>query len=114
MDMIYPSIEELTNDKVNRYALVIATARCARSITDEYVRQKKFAESQISGNKDSDKSLASMISKELCDEKAVRIAINRIKEGEYVILGDGITAPDESEEVSEETSEETVGVSVEE
>lgn len=106
MDMIYPSIEELTNEKVNRYALVIATARCARSITDEYVRQKKVAESQISGNKESDKSLASMISKELCDEKAVRIAINRIKEGEYVILGDGVTA-DVPAEAAEETAEES-------
>jgi len=97
MDMIYPSIEELTNEKVNRYALVIATAKCARSITDEYVRQKRVAENQIAGNKDSDKSLASMISKELCDEKAVRIAINRIKDGEYTILGDGVTAPEVDE-----------------
>lgn len=91
MDMIYPSIEELTNENVNRYALVIATAKCARSITDEYVRQKKIAENQISGNKDADKCLASYISKELCDDKAVRIAINRIKSGEYTILGDGET-----------------------
>lgn len=97
MDMIYPSIEELTNEKVNRYALVIATAKCARSITEEYVRQKRVAENQITGNKESDKSLASMISKELCDEKAVRIAINRIKDGEYTILGDGVTAPADEE-----------------
>ena len=107
MDMIYPSIEELTNEKVNRYALVIATAKCARNITDEYVRQKRVAENQITGNKETDKSLASMISKELCDEKAVRIAINRIKDGEYTILGDGVTAP-VVEEVAEiaDTAEE--------
>ena len=36
--MIYPSIGELTKDgKINRYELVIATAKCARKITDEYV-----------------------------------------------------------------------------
>lgn len=92
MDMIYPSIEELTNEKVNRYALVIGTAKCARSITNEYVRQRKQAENYISNNKDTDKSIASFINKEFRDEKAVRIAINRIKEGEYTILGDGETA----------------------
>lgn len=91
MDMIYPSISELTNEKVNRYALVIATARCARVITDEYVRQREKAERMIA-NKDTDKSLASMITKEFRDEKAVRTAINRIKSGEYTILGDGETA----------------------
>lgn len=103
MDMIYPSIEELTNENVNRYALVIATAKCARSITDEYVRQKKIAENQIANNKDADKCLASYITKELCDEKAVRIAINRIKEGEYSVLGDAVTAP--AAESAEESAE---------
>jgi len=93
MDMIYPSISELTNEKVNRYALVIATAKCARVITDEYVRQREHAERLIA-NKDTDKSLASMITKEFRDEKSVRTAINRIKSGEYTIIGDGVTAAD--------------------
>ncbi len=91
MDMIYPSIGELTNEKVNRYALVIATAKCARAITDEYVRQRERAERLIA-NKDTDKSIASMITREFREEKAVRTAINRIKSGEYTILGDGETA----------------------
>lgn len=91
MDMIYPSIGELTNEKVNRYALVIATAKCARAITDEYVRQRERAERLIA-NKDTDKSIASMITREFREEKAVRTAINRIKSGEYIILGDGETA----------------------
>ncbi len=98
MDMIYPSIEELTNEKVNRYALVIATAKCARSITDEYVRQRQQAENYLSNNKDTDKTLASFINKEFRDEKAVRIAINRMKDGEYTILGDGETAQVDAEE----------------
>ena len=84
MDMIYPPIDELTKEGVNRYALVIATAKCARAITDEYVRQRERAEKLIS-NKDTDKSLISMISKEFRDEKAVRTAINRIYSGEYKI-----------------------------
>lgn len=95
MDMIYPSIGELTNDKVNRYALVIATAKCARVITDEYVRQRERAERLIA-NKDTDKSLVSMINKEFRDEKAVRTAINRIKSGEYTILGEDEESDDAS------------------
>lgn len=107
MDMIYPSIGELTNEKVNRYALVIATAKCARVITDEYVRQREKAERMIA-NKDTDKSLASMITKEFRDEKAVRTAINRIKSGEYTILGDGVTAEPVEACAEEVAAEETI------
>lgn len=88
MDMIYPSIGELTKGNVNRYALVIATAKCARAITNEYVRQRERAERLIA-NKDTDKSLSSMISKEFREDKAVRTAINRIYDGEYEIIVDG-------------------------
>ena len=42
--MINPSIEQLTQGKFNRYALVIATAKCARIVTDEYVKQREEAE----------------------------------------------------------------------
>ena len=42
--MIYPTITELTKDEFNRYELTLATAKCARLITDEYVEQKENAE----------------------------------------------------------------------
>ena len=43
--MISPSINELTEKgKINRYELVVATAKAARIITDEYVRQREYAE----------------------------------------------------------------------
>ena len=45
--MITPSIEQLTQGKFNRYALVIATAKCARIVTDEYVAQREEAEKKI-------------------------------------------------------------------
>ena len=83
--MIYPSIEELTHqNKYNRYTLVIATAKCARELTDEYVEQREIAE-KLLANKETDKSLASLIKKEYRDEKAVKVAINRIHRGEYCI-----------------------------
>lgn len=83
--MIYPSIQELTQDKFNKYTLVIATAKCARLVTDEYTRQRDTAERLIA-NKETDKSLASMIKKEYRDEKAVKNAVIRMKEGDFRVV----------------------------
>ncbi|MBR4959297.1 MAG: hypothetical protein IKY52_00190 [Clostridia bacterium] len=88
--MIYPSIAELTQDgKINRYTLVVATAKCARIITDEYVKQREYAE-KVAMNKDSEKSknISSLIRKEYRDEKAVKNAINGLHNGEFRILSD--------------------------
>lgn len=88
--MIYPSVDELTqNNKYNRYTLVIAVAKCARMVTDEYVAQREAAERMLA-NKETDKSLASLIRKDFRDEKAVRIAINRLYQGEYSIVDSSI------------------------
>lgn len=84
--MIYPTFSELTKDEFNRYQLAIATAKCARIVTDEYVQQREAAEKAIAGSKESEKSIVNMIDKELKDEKAVKIAINRIHKGEYKIV----------------------------
>jgi len=83
--MLYPTPDELSRGKFNRYTLVVAAAKCARKVTDEYVKQRENAEKLIS-NKETDKSLASMIRKEYRDEKAVSVAINSILDGEYVIV----------------------------
>ncbi len=83
--MIYPSIEELSkHGKYNRYTLCIATAKCARMVTDEYVRQREDAEKRIA-NKETDKSLASLIKRDIRDEKAVKNALTRLSSGEYYI-----------------------------
>ena len=83
--MIYPSVEALSqNGTYTRYVLCIATAKCARMVTDEYVRQREQAEKLIA-NKETDKSLASMIKRDIRDEKAVKNAINRLYQGEYRI-----------------------------
>ncbi|MBE6633522.1 MAG: hypothetical protein E7620_04160 [Ruminococcaceae bacterium] len=83
--MLHPTIDELTQGKFNRYELALATAKCARLITDEYVRQHEMAERAQTGNKENDRSLLSMIDEELKDEKAVKVAIGRIHRGIYVI-----------------------------
>ena len=84
-NMITPSLDKLTqNNKYNRYTLVIAVAKCARAVTDEYVSQREAAERMLA-NKETDKSLAALIKKDFRDEKAVRIGINRLNDGEYRI-----------------------------
>jgi DNA-directed RNA polymerase subunit K/omega len=84
--MLYPTIGELTKGEFNRYELSLATARCARLVTDEYVKQREDAEKAQTGNKETDKPINTLISKELRDEKAVKTAIRRIHDGEYVIV----------------------------
>ncbi|MBQ8345069.1 MAG: hypothetical protein IJY42_02250 [Clostridia bacterium] len=84
--MLYPTISELTGDDFNRYELALATAKCARLITNEYVRQREAAERAATGNKETDRNLMNMINKEYRDEKAVKNAITRIHKGEYKIV----------------------------
>ena len=84
--MIYPTINELTKGEYNRYEIALATAKCARMITNEYTRQRVAAERQMTGNKETDKPLNTMIDKEVRDEKAVKLAIGRIYKGEYTIV----------------------------
>ena len=96
--MLHPTIEELTKGEYNRYELALATAKCARLITDEYVRQHDAAEKSITGNKETDRPINTMSDKELRDEKAVHVAVNRLYAGEYVIdvnAGDETDAPEE-------------------
>ena len=83
--MISPTLEELQSEgKYNRYELVIATSKCARIVTDEYVAQREHAEKLVA-NKETDKSIAALINREYRDEKAVRTAINRLHKKEYKI-----------------------------
>ena len=82
--IISPSITELSKGKYNRYTLVIAAAKGARMVTDEYVNQRENAETLIA-NKETDKPLFALIKPDCRDEKAVKVAINRILNEEYII-----------------------------
>ena len=84
--MIYPAIQDLAQGEYNRYEVALATAKCARMITNEYVRQRETAEKSMTGNKETDKPLNALIDREVRDEKAVKIAIGRIQNGEYTII----------------------------
>ena len=96
--MLYPTINDLTKNEYNRYELAIATAKCARIITGEYVQQREQAEASMTGNKETDKPLQNMIDKEVRDEKAVKIAIGRIYKGEYQIVREAEAPVEEAQD----------------
>ena len=100
--MLYPTIDELTKGQYNRYELALATAKCARLITNEYARQHDIAE------KAGTKEALAAIDRELRDEKAVKVAINRMYRGEYSIDTDAAEATAVAAEESEEASSEEV------
>ena len=101
--MLYPTITELTKDEFNRYELALATAKCARIITDEYVAQRVAANEAAGGNKETERNLINMINKEYRDEKAVKNAISKIYSGEYEIVR--LEPEEASEEIVEEMTD---------
>lgn len=76
--MIYPSIDDLSQGKYNRYMLCIATAKCARTITDE-----QNAEAQQAWRETKDDKLATR--RLTPSEKPVRVAINKLYSSHFSI-----------------------------
>ena len=116
------SEEQNKEVEYNRYEIALATAKCARMITNEYTRQRQEAERSMTGNKETDKPLNTLIDKEVRDEKAVKLALNRIYQNQYTIVHKdpaeqereeqailaGINRPydDYADEIEEDTAEE--------
>lgn len=98
--MLYTTINKLTKGKFNRYQLAVATAKCARLITDEYVRERHLAEKAAAGAKETEKSgETATVNPDYRDRKAVKIAIDKIESGEYVIVdreGDSVVVGENS------------------
>ncbi len=84
--MLHPTVQELTNEKFNRYEVALASAKCARMITDEYVTLKEAAEKAAGSSKDADRSVINRLNKEYREEKALKTALNMIKTGEYKLV----------------------------
>ena len=83
--MIYPTIDQLTKGKFNRYELVVGVAKCARIVTDEYVNMRAEAQRLID-NHETDKSLSALIDPEYKDKKAVKIAISKLEDGRFKMV----------------------------
>ena len=80
--MIYPTIDQLTKGEFNRYELVVGVAKGARIVTDEYVEMRARAQRMIE-NHETEKPLAALIDPVYKDQKAVKIAIGKLVEGEF-------------------------------
>ena len=100
--MIHPTISDLTKDNYNRYQLAIATAKCARMITDEYVKQRTAAESSLTGSKEGGSTIASLIDPTLANEEAVKNAINGIYNGTYEIVDAPETVDEEIVDINDD------------
>ncbi|MBQ7362908.1 MAG: DNA-directed RNA polymerase subunit omega [Clostridia bacterium] len=83
--MIYPTIEELTKGEFNRYELVLGVAKGARIVTDKYVEMRARAQKMIE-NHETDKPLAALIPTEYKDQKAVKLAISKLADGEFKLV----------------------------
>ncbi len=86
--MIYPTIDQLTKGKFNRYELVVGVAKCARIVTDEYVSMRSEAQKLID-NHETDKPLSMLIDPEYKDNKAVKIAIGKLEDGKFKMYRPG-------------------------
>ena len=80
--MIYPTVDQLTDGKFNRYELVVGVAKCARIVTDEYIEMRNKAQKMID-NHETEKTLAALIDPEYKDKKAVKLAIAQLEEGRF-------------------------------
>ncbi len=83
--MLYPTVQDLTNDEVNRYKLVIAAAKCARHIIDKANDEREMEDMNRSENERFGKDYKSEADI-LLTEKPVSIAVQKLYEGEYVIV----------------------------
>ena len=79
--MLYPSIQNLTNDKLNRYSLVIATSKGARCITDKSNHEREEAEMRHE-----ERAKDAKFEFDLNNEKAVSLAIGKIVDRKYKII----------------------------
>lgn len=72
--MLYPSVQDLTNNEVNRYMLVIAAAKGARYITYKQNEEDEFGE------------LCREFSEDENNEKAVSLAVNKFQNGDFNVI----------------------------
>ena len=83
--MLYPNVQDLTNDKVNRYKLVIATAKCARHLIDK-ANEELVSEELYKADGDRLVKEAKSDSEILLNEKPVSIAVQKLYDGEFSIV----------------------------
>ncbi len=86
--MLYPTVQDLTNDKVNRYKLVIATAKCARHLIDKSNAEREEEEARRVEADRFSKDAKASDSDILLTEKPVSLAVQKLYDGEYTIIAE--------------------------
>ena len=76
--MLYPSVQDLTNNNVNRYMLVIAAAKGARYIT--------YKQNQDEEYNDIRKELDKNYVEDDPNKKAVSTAVNKFQKGDFSVI----------------------------
>ena len=84
--MIKPSVNDLSQNKYNRYVLCVASSKCARLITQNSKDSETVGKEFLSGEK-------TVLPPE---EKSIISAIHKLHEGKYVIV-----LPEERPQVEE-------------
>ncbi len=79
--MIYPSIADLSDEGVNRYMLSIATAKCARKITEDQLKK-----AQNNQEVKEEKFAAFSSKKNVTNEKPVKEAIEKLNARQVKII----------------------------
>ena len=102
--MLYPSVQELTSDAVNRYALVIAAAKGARHVTEEMARTRNKLEERRESDRINSRDLKGEAMAESLNEKAVSVSIKHIYNGDYKIVMPNYCGDEETEDYPSQTS----------
>ncbi|MDL2287150.1 hypothetical protein LJB90_01120 [Eubacteriales bacterium OttesenSCG-928-G02] len=83
--MLYPALLEKKELQVNRYGLVIATAKGARAITEEAIKEREEIELRRENDRFSKDSKAEF-TPDSVNDKAVSKSIKKIYDGDYTIV----------------------------
>ena len=83
--MLYPTIQELTGGKINRYELVIAAAKGARKVIEKDIEVREAEQKKKDLERANSKEKKAPVIGENLPEKAVTIAIKKIHAGAFSI-----------------------------
>ncbi|MBQ7475111.1 MAG: hypothetical protein IJS78_04230 [Clostridia bacterium] len=90
-------IKKFSEEKgINKYELVIATAKTARIVTDDFILQKELAD-RLAG-KETDKPVPILVDEKYKDEKPVQSAVELLTKNEFRIVESSLPESKEKEE----------------
>ncbi|MBE6649198.1 MAG: DNA-directed RNA polymerase subunit omega [Ruminococcaceae bacterium] len=83
--MLYPTIQELTEGKINRYELVIAAAKGARKVIEKDIEIREAEQKKKELERAGSKEKKPVVVGENLPEKAVTIAIKKIYAKKFTV-----------------------------